>query len=108
MVAETVKTGKKKKRAAWGITGSGDRLLEVFDVMQEVRKKLDAVEFPFTSLFQSNPQFRTYFMRITRAMTAISEFFEKESNPTLVKRIEAVVSRSADELETILKTINSG
>ncbi|MFW9843677.1 MAG: PadR family transcriptional regulator [Candidatus Thorarchaeota archaeon] len=79
---------------------------EHYDVMQEVRKKLDAVEFPFTSLFQSNPQFRTYFMRITKVMTAISEFLEMDSNPELVKRIEKVVSRSADELEVILKTIN--
>ena len=28
---------KKMKRAAWGITGSGDRLLEVFDVMKQAK-----------------------------------------------------------------------
>jgi archaeoflavoprotein AfpA len=36
-----METGKKQKmikRVAWGITGSGDRLLEVFDVMKEVKK----------------------------------------------------------------------
>jgi archaeoflavoprotein AfpA len=30
---------KKKKRVAWGITGSGDRLLEVFDVMRQIKKQ---------------------------------------------------------------------
>lgn len=29
----------KKKRAAWGITGSGDRLREVIEVMKKVRKQ---------------------------------------------------------------------
>ena len=33
------KKQKKKKRVAWGITGSGDRLLEVFDVMKQVKKQ---------------------------------------------------------------------
>lgn len=30
---------KKKKRVAWGITGSGDRLVEVFEVMKKLRKQ---------------------------------------------------------------------
>ncbi|MEJ2271364.1 MAG: flavoprotein [Candidatus Bathyarchaeota archaeon] len=30
---------KKKKRVAWGITGSGDRLIEVFEVMKQIRKQ---------------------------------------------------------------------
>lgn len=30
---------KNKKRVAWGITGSGDRLVEVFEVMKKIRKK---------------------------------------------------------------------
>ncbi len=88
------------------LTDKGNSFFEEhYDVMQEVRKKLDSVEFPFTSLFQSNPQFRTYFMRISKAMTAMSEYFDEESNPDLAKRIEKVVSRSANELEAILKTI---
>ena len=33
------KKQKKKKRVAWGITGSGDRLLEVFDVMKQIKKQ---------------------------------------------------------------------
>ena len=36
---ENRKKQKNKKRAAWGITGSGDRLLEVFDVMKQVKKQ---------------------------------------------------------------------
>jgi archaeoflavoprotein AfpA len=37
-----METGKKQKmikRVAWGITGSGDRLLEVFDVMKDLKKQ---------------------------------------------------------------------
>jgi DNA-binding PadR family transcriptional regulator len=90
------------------LTDKGNSFFEEhYEVMQEVRKKLDAVEFPFASLFQSNPQFRTYFMRIQRAMVAISEMFEAEFNPDVAKRIEKVVSRSAVELEGILKSIKS-
>ena len=90
------------------LTKKGNSFFEEnYDVMQEVRKRLDSVEFPFTNLFQNNPHFRTYFMRISDVVMAISEMFEKESNPELVKRIEKVVSRSADELEAILKSIKS-
>jgi archaeoflavoprotein AfpA len=32
---------EKKKRAAWGITGSGDRLREVFDVMKKIKKQYE-------------------------------------------------------------------
>jgi archaeoflavoprotein AfpA len=42
MIDDSKETGKKDKmikRVAWGITGSGDRLLEVFNVMKEVRKQ---------------------------------------------------------------------
>lgn len=80
---------------------------EHFDIMQEVRRKLDSVEFPFTNLFQNNPQFRTYFMRISKAMTTISEIFDGEIDPEIVKSVEKVVSRSADELEAILKSVKS-
>lgn len=33
--------GKKRKRVAWGNTGSGDRLVETVDVMKEVRKRYE-------------------------------------------------------------------
>ena len=39
MTAKIGEKPKKKKRAAWGITGSGDRLLEVFDVMKTVKNQ---------------------------------------------------------------------
>ena len=32
-------TEKKVKRVAWGITGSGDRLVEVIEVMKKIRKQ---------------------------------------------------------------------
>ena len=36
-VVGTVENENKKKRVAWGITGSGDRLIEVFDVMTQIK-----------------------------------------------------------------------
>lgn len=32
---------EKKKRAAWGITGSGDKLREVFDIMKKIKKQYE-------------------------------------------------------------------
>jgi DNA-binding PadR family transcriptional regulator len=90
------------------LTDKGNSFFEEhYDVMQEVRKKLDAVEFPFTNLFQNNPQFRTYFMRISKAMMTISDLSDGDIDPEIVKRVEKVVSRSANELEEILKSIKS-
>jgi len=90
------------------LTENGTSFFEKhYDIMQEVRKRLDSVEFPFTNLFQNNPHFRTYFMRISDVVMTISEIFDKDSNPELAKRVEKVVSRSADELEAILKSIKS-
>jgi archaeoflavoprotein AfpA len=37
--AETEKKQKKAKRVAWGITGSGDRLVEVIETMKEIKKQ---------------------------------------------------------------------
>jgi archaeoflavoprotein AfpA len=39
MASNSIENGKKKRRVAWGITGSGDRLLEVFDVMKQIKKQ---------------------------------------------------------------------
>jgi archaeoflavoprotein AfpA len=39
MAGDSMEIGKKQKRVAWGITGSGDRLLEVFDVMKQIKKQ---------------------------------------------------------------------
>ena len=36
---EREKKQQKKKRVAWGITGSGHRLLEVFDVMKQIKNQ---------------------------------------------------------------------
>ena len=89
------------------LTDRGNSFFEEhFDIMEDVRKKLDSVEFPFANLFQNSPQFRIYFMRISKAMMAISELSNYEWSPDLVNKIEKIVSKSADELEAILKTIN--
>jgi archaeoflavoprotein AfpA len=37
--AEVEKKQRKVKRVAWGITGSGDRLLEVIEVMKQLKKQ---------------------------------------------------------------------
>ena len=79
---------------------------EHVNVMEDVRKRLDATEFPFVNLFQNYPKFRNYFMRISKAMMAISEISNDELSSDLIKKVQAIVSKSADELETILKTIN--
>jgi archaeoflavoprotein AfpA len=34
-----METQKKKKRVAWGITGSGDRLFETLETMKEIKKQ---------------------------------------------------------------------
>lgn len=39
MIAMALKNENKKRRVAWGITGSGDRILEVLDVMKQIRKE---------------------------------------------------------------------
>ncbi len=79
---------------------------EHVDIMEEVRNRLDSIELPFANLFQNNPQFRIYFMRISKAMMAISELSNDEWSPDILNKIEMVVSKSADELELILKTLN--
>jgi archaeoflavoprotein AfpA len=33
--------GKKKRRVAWGITGSGDRLAEIVETMKEIRRNYE-------------------------------------------------------------------
>jgi len=37
--AETEKKQKKAKRVAWGITGSGDRLVETVEAMKQIKKQ---------------------------------------------------------------------
>lgn len=39
VTAETEKKQKKAKRVAWGITGSGDRLVEVIEAMKQINKQ---------------------------------------------------------------------
>ena len=39
MVESAEMEKKKVKRVAWGITGSGDRLIEVIEVMKQLQKQ---------------------------------------------------------------------
>lgn len=34
----------KKRRVAWGVTGSGDRIAEVFNIMKEIRNQYDDLD----------------------------------------------------------------
>jgi len=38
VTVEMEKKQKKKKRVAWGITGSGDRLAETIEVMKQIKE----------------------------------------------------------------------
>ena len=88
------------------LTEKGNSFFEEHvDVMEEVRERLDAVEFPFTNLFQHHPQFRTYFMRISKSMMALSELSNEDWSPNLATRVEKIISKSADDLETLVNTI---
>ena len=74
--------------------------------MEEVRKRLDSVEVPFTGLLQDQPQLRSYFMRISRAIMNLSEIPKEEWSPELLERIERIVSSSANELESVLNAFH--
>lgn len=88
------------------LTSSGQSFFEErFDIMQDVRKKLDSVEFPFTNIFQKNPQFRDYFVRISKALTAVSEIFAENYDPEFAKQVEKIISRNVEELEALLKKL---
>jgi DNA-binding PadR family transcriptional regulator len=88
------------------LTSRGNSFFEEhFDIMQDVRKKLDSVEFPFANIFQKNPQFRAYFMRITKALTAVSELFAENYDSEFAKQVENIISRNVEELEALLKTL---
>jgi hypothetical protein len=76
------------------------------EVMEDVRRRLDAVEFPFMNLFQKQPHFRSYFMRISKFMMAFSELPDDKWSPELLERLDKVLASSADKLEDILKSIN--
>jgi len=39
MTGELARTEKKKRKIAWGITGSGDRLPETIDIMKELKEE---------------------------------------------------------------------
>jgi len=47
---------QKKKRVAWGITGSGDRLTETIEVMKDVRKQYQNVVEIFVYLSKAGDQ----------------------------------------------------
>ncbi len=64
---------KNKKRVAWGITGSGDRLIEVFEVMKKIRKKYEDTVRITVYLSKSGDQV----VKLYHLFTDLKENFEK-------------------------------
>lgn len=64
---------KKKKRVAWGITGSGDRLIEVFEVMKKIRRQYQNEVRITVYLSKSGDQV----VKLYHLFTDLKENFEK-------------------------------
>ena len=75
------------------------------EVMEEVRKRLDSVEYPFVTLFQKHPHFRSYFMRISGSMMTLSELPEENWTPEVTERVDRILTTSVESLESLLKTM---
>lgn len=75
MVVETAieKKGKRKRRVAWGITGSGDRLAETVSVMKEMRKKHQNEASIIIYLSKAGDQVVKYY----RQLNDLKDNFEK-------------------------------
>ena len=75
------------------------------EVMEEVRRRLDSVEYPFVTLFQKHPHFRSYFMRISGCMMTLSELPEENWTPEVTERLDRILTTSVESLESLLKTM---
>ena len=75
------------------------------EVMEEVRRRLDSVEYPFVTLFQTHPHFRSYFMRISGCMMTLSELPEENWTPEVTERLDRILTTSVESLESLLKTM---
>ena len=58
------------------------------EVMEEVRKRLDSVEPPFSGLMQHFPEIRTHFYRASKTMMALGEIPPEKWTRTIRKRVE--------------------
>jgi len=88
------------------LTKRGESFFDENDeVMEEVRKRLDAVEYPFVTLFQKHPQFRSYFMRISKIMMTLSELPEDDWTPEVIEKLDGILSTSVENLDALLKSI---
>lgn len=67
------KSEKKKRRIAWGITGSGDRLIEIIEVMKEIKKHYQNEFEIFVYLSKAGEQVVKYYRQINN----LKENFDK-------------------------------
>ncbi|MGD8506550.1 MAG: archaeoflavoprotein AfpA [Candidatus Bathyarchaeota archaeon] len=65
--------GKKKKRVAWGITGSGDRLAEIVEIMKEIKKQYQHDVDIVVYLSKAGDQVAKYY----RLNNDLKDFFSK-------------------------------
>jgi len=63
-MGEFKKKEKKKKKVAWGITGSGDKLVETVEVMKEIKKQYENDVSVSVYLSQAGDQVAKYY-RVT-------------------------------------------
>ncbi|RLI79844.1 archaeoflavoprotein AfpA [Archaeoglobales archaeon] len=82
MIAELVdrQEEKKKKRVAWGITGSGDRLIETVEVMKDVKEQYDDVVNIKVYLSRAGEQVIRYY-KLVNTLNETFGKFSVEKNP---------------------------
>ena len=77
MVTETVtiseKEEKKKKRVAWGVTGSGERLAETIETMKKIKKQYQSIVDINVYLSKAGDQVLEYY----RQANTLKEDFSK-------------------------------
>ncbi len=80
---------------------------ENMEAMEQVRKRLDAADSHFLALFQINPKYRDYFMRVSSAMMSLSNLSKQNWNSELNDRVEAILRTTVEGLEKILGDFQS-
>ncbi|RLI73746.1 archaeoflavoprotein AfpA [Archaeoglobales archaeon] len=85
MISELVEKEKedkkeKKKRVAWGITGSGDRLIETVEVMRNIKKQYEDEVNIKAYLSKAGEQVIRYYKLVNDLNETFGKFFV-EKNP---------------------------
>ena len=83
---------KKKKRVAWGITGSGDRLFETLEIMKEIKKQ-----------YQENVRITVY---LSKAGNQVIGFYGL--NTELKENFDLIRVESNPNIPTLAVQLQSG